>query len=204
MTRIKKSSPVFPILEIPPEIRNLIWRYTVIAAGAIQLEQHSSQHTRGQLSPSFLRSGKQIHAEDDRRLVPSRLAVAFTCRLLYLEISPIYYSHNCFAMPLTSMVTALEEAQNFVTAVGPENARCIRNVCLVLPGIMPLLHLRLTLMLGAGALDNTPLLMLKSFLVETQAIFLGEPAIVLSCRTVVMMVLTSDRKDIRLSGQSLL
>ena len=49
-------------------------------AEAIQLEQLCSQHARGQLVPSLLRSGRQIHAEDDRRLVPSRLSIAFACR----------------------------------------------------------------------------------------------------------------------------
>lgn len=121
-----------------------------MAAEAIQLEKNGSQHIRGQLTPSLLRSGKQIDAEDDRRLVPSRLAVAFTYRQLYLEVTSIYYSQNWLGIPLISMVTALEEAQDFVTAMGPENACCIRNICLVLPGITPLLHLRLTLMLLAG------------------------------------------------------
>lgn len=203
MTDVKKTSSFFPVLKLPSEIRNLIWRCTVVAAEAIQLEQHGSQHTRGRLAPSLLRSGKQIHAEDDRRLVPSRLAIAFTCRQLYLEVTPIYYSHNWFAMPFISVENAQGKTQDFVTAVGPDNARCLRNFCLVLPGIMSFLHLRLALMLGAGVLELSPRAILKSFLVETQAIFLGNPTIVLSCKTVVMMVLTSDDKAIRLSGQSL-
>ncbi len=203
MKRVKKTSFLFPILKLPPEIRSLIWTYTVVAAEAIQIEQYGSQHARGKLVAGLLRSGTQIHVEDDRRLVPSRLAVAFACRQLYLEVTPIYYSHNWFAMSLTSMVTALGKVQDFVAAIGPGNARCIRNLCLVLPGIMPLLHLRLTLMLGAGSQERSPLVVLNSFLAETQGMFHGAPAIVLSCRTIVMIVLTSDGKIIRLSGQSL-
>ena len=171
-----------------------------MAAEAIQLEQHGSQHTRGKLAPSLLRSGTQIHAEDDRRLVPSRLAIAFTCRQLYLEVTSIYYSHNWFAMPLISVEAALEETQAFVTAIGPENARCLRNLCLVLPGTVSFFHLRLTLILGAEMLEFSPLAVLKSILVETQAIFLGKPVIMLSYKTVIIMVLTSDGKAIRLSG----
>ena len=121
----------------------------------------------------------------------------------YLEVTPIYYSQNWFAVSLTSMVTALGKVQDFVAAIGPENARCIRNLCIVLPGIMQLLHLQLTLMLGAWVQGNSPLAVLKSFPAEMQAIFHGTPAIVLSCRTVVMIVLTSDGKAIRYSGQSL-
>lgn len=37
-----------------------------MAAEAIQLEQHGSQHTLRQFAPSLLRSGKQIHVEDVR------------------------------------------------------------------------------------------------------------------------------------------
>lgn len=49
-------------------------------------------------------------------------------------------------------------------------------------------------------LEHSPLVVLKSFLVETQAIFFGEPVIMLSYRTVVIMVLTSDGKAIRHFG----
>ena len=203
MTKIKKSPVFFPILKLPPEIRNLVWRYSVTASGAIQLEEYGSQHARGQLNPSLLRSGKQIHAEDDRRLIPSRLTVAFASRQLYLEVVPIYYSHNWFVISVISMESALRTAQNFVAAIGPVNARCIRNLYLILPGLVPLLHLRLTLMLGAEDQKHSPLAILKSFLAETQAVFDGLPAIVLSFRSVVMFVLTSDGTAIHLPGQPL-
>ena len=58
-----------------------------------------------------------------RRLVPSCLAVAFTCRQLCMAVTPIYYSREMFAVSLTSMVIALEIAQDFAVANGPENAR---------------------------------------------------------------------------------
>ena len=202
MTRIKKTTSFFPILKLPSEIRNLIWRFTVVAANAIELEQLGSQYARGQLSPSLLRSGKQIHAEDDKRLVPSRLAVAFASRQLYLEITPIYYAHNWFAVSLTSMETTLEKVQNFAVAIGPWNSRFIRNICLVLPGIMPLLHLRMILLLRAAVYGDSTLALFESFLGETQAIFNGAPAIALSFGTIVMHVLTAEGKNIRLSGQS--
>ena len=202
MKKIKPPSSFFPILKLPSELRNLIWRCTVVAAEAIQLEQLGSQHARGRLPPSLLRSGKQIHTEDDRRVIPSRLAVAFACRQLYLEIMPIYYSHNWFAVSLTSIGTALEKVQNFVKAIGSENARYIRNVRLVLPGIMPWLHLQMTLMLSAKERGQLPRAMLKSFLAEMQTIFHGAPAILLSCRTVLIMILTPEGNTIRLSGQS--
>ena len=62
----------------------------------------------------------------------------------------------------------------------------------MLPWITLLLHLQLTLMLGAGVHGYSPLAVLKSFLAETQAITDGRPAILLSCRTVVMIVLKEE------------
>ena len=203
MKQTKKTSPFFPVLKLPPKFRNLIWRNTVVSAEAIQLEQRGRQHSRRKFAPSLHRSGKQIHAKDDKELVSSRLTVAFTCQQLYLEITPIYCSYNWSAMPLISMITALVEAQDLIKAIRPENARCMQSIYLMLPEIMPLLHQRLNLLLPADVLDRSPLSALESFLVEMRAIFLGEPAIMLSCRTVVMTVLTSDRKAVRLSGQSL-
>ena len=149
-----------------------------MADDVIQLEQHSSQYARSQAGASLLRSGKQIHVEDDRQMVPSRLAVAFACRQMYLEVTPIYYSQSCFALSLISMVTALENAKGFAIAAGPDNARCIRNLCLVVPGISPMLHLRLSLILEGGVRGNSPLTVLKFFLAGTQAIFRGKPTVI--------------------------
>lgn len=106
-------------------------------------------------------------------------------------------------MELLSTETACGKAEDFVKGVGPENARYIRNLCLVVPGVMPLLHLRLIVTIRGAARHYSRMKQLTSFLAEIQAIFHGAPRIVLSCRTVVMMVLRSDGKITRLSGQSL-
>lgn len=78
MAKNMKPSYFFPILEFPSVVRNLIWKNTVITVEVIEFGQHGSQHTRGQLAPRILRSGKKIHAEDNKRLFPSHLVVAFT------------------------------------------------------------------------------------------------------------------------------
>ena len=200
MAKNKNPPCFFPILGIPPEVRNLIWKNTVITAEVIKLGQHGSQHTRGQLALILLRSGKQIHVEIDKRLVPSRLAVAFTCRQFYLEITPIYYSHNWFAVPLTSKETALGAIRDFVTDIGPENARCIRKLCLELPEVMALFYLLWIFMPESAEEEAARLAVLTSFLVETQAIFIGETSIVLTTRrTVLMTVLRPDGKIVHLS-----
>ena len=99
-------------------------------------------------------------------------------------------------MPLTSKVTALRNFQDFVTAIGPENARCIRNLCLELPEIAPLYYLRTITTSDPAQQETPPLVVLRSFLIETQAIFVGQPAIILSRRTVAMMVLNPDGKAV--------
>lgn len=50
------------------------------------------------LPPSTLRSGRheEFHREGDVAGVTSTLAIAFTCRQVYLEVTPLYYSQNAF------------------------------------------------------------------------------------------------------------
>ena len=107
-------------------------------------------------------------------------------------------------MPFTSKVNALRNVQGFVKAIGPENARCIQNLCLELPEIAPLYYLRTMSEPDPAQQETTPLVTVRSFLIETQAIFIGQPAITLSCRTVAMMVLNPDGKAVHLAGLSLL
>lgn len=107
-------------------------------------------------------------------------------------------------MSLTSRETAPEKVQDFVVAIGPENARCIRNFCLMLPGIMPLLHLRLALTIDAWSGGHSPLAVLTSFLAETQANFHGAPAIVLSYKTIALFLLTPEGRLSRFLGHSFL
>ncbi len=92
------SSPVpkpFPLLKLPPEIRNCIWKYVVVKDGCIIFREYMI-YTK---SPETgLRSGDpaKIYQKDHEPRQTSLLAVAFTCRQLYREVTPIYYGENIF------------------------------------------------------------------------------------------------------------
>lgn len=51
------------------------------------------------------------------------MALAFTCRQIYREVTPIYYSENFFHIP--SGINSLRE---FAAVIGPANAKSITTV----------------------------------------------------------------------------
>ena len=116
----KKAKTCFPVLDLPPEVRNRIWTFAVVSDVPVVVARA--------WRPGLLRSGKEVasHAQDDdqRRLI-SMLAVAFTCRRLYQEIIPIYYSENTFKFvgsgPRFSCL-------NFMKAIGPQNTQRINSI----------------------------------------------------------------------------
>lgn len=134
MPRIKKSlvQEPFPVLRFPPEIRNHIWRYAIVKEGVVVVQQHSGQRLLSNLPASSLRSGYELrsHREDDQRRVASKLAVAFTCRQIYLEVTPIYYSENTFSLPhwWRCFESDPPKVQRFAEAIGSEKAASILSI----------------------------------------------------------------------------
>lgn len=68
----------------------------------------------------------------------SCLAIAFSCRKLYREVVPLYYSRNWFTTTLNHYYRdqdddELTQARNFGEAIGPQNAECVRKTCLGIP-----------------------------------------------------------------------
>lgn len=133
-------SVAFPLLKLPAEIRNRIWEYAVLVSDPINIEKRGCQHTLSQLGPSLLRSGKQIHIQEDLNIqaktLVSGLALASTCRQIYMEATPVYYSKNWFAITWNEYYEqrlAPRQVENFIKAIGPANARCIRAICLTVP-----------------------------------------------------------------------
>jgi len=88
----------FRIMDLPPEIRNCIWRLAVIADHPIEVRHHLRRELIRMLPPSTLRCGRyeELHREGDVAAVISTLAIALTCRQVYLEVTPLYYSQNAF------------------------------------------------------------------------------------------------------------
>lgn len=132
MPRTKKNSlPLqkpFPLLELPPELRNYIWEYVVVKDRAIVLWR---PHQRARVPESRLRSGNFMkhHQEDDeRRRQSTRLAVAFTCRQIYLEVTPIYYGKNTYRPKFSGFGCGFKIFEDFADAIGERNTRAITKV----------------------------------------------------------------------------
>lgn len=87
-----------------------------------------------------LRSGiptrllQKIQQEVEERWLSSQLAVAFTCRQLYLEVTPIYYGENTFH-PYPEhewdKFKYRREIEHFTDAIGPRNASTITELYLL-------------------------------------------------------------------------
>lgn len=115
----------FPILKLPPEIRNRIWRYSLVKDGDVIIRPHGRQEFIRKIVPSCLRSGKELqrHREDDERRINSKsLALALVCRQLYLEAALIYYGENTFCFVGSPGISMLE---GFTAAIGPRNASIV-------------------------------------------------------------------------------
>ena len=118
----------FPVLNLPPEIRNRIWRYVVVRGGYVKIrpdEYEEHQELIKMLTPSRLRSGRELqhhHEDDQRRYKPMPLALALASRQLYIEAALIYYSKNTFDFAVDGLVATL---QKFAAAIGTQNASSI-------------------------------------------------------------------------------
>ena len=91
------SHKPFPIFGLPPEIRHSIWCFVVIVQQQIVVRA-------GPITPSFNQPGNLRNIEQQRAI--SKLSPAFTCRQLYHEITPIYYSRNTFQILATQPVAS--------------------------------------------------------------------------------------------------
>ena len=86
------SSPGFPFLSLPLEIRIKIYALIILKPGE-ETNMYKSM-TPLDTSPSYNRNGKMIQSEDYQFRQPS-LAIAFTCRQAYQEVgSPRYLAET--------------------------------------------------------------------------------------------------------------
>ena len=122
----------FPILKLPPEIRNRIWRYTTVKDGEVKIRPYKRQCLMKRMARSRLRSGKELQwhgIDDERRFNTTSLALAFASRQLYLETNFIYYSENTFAFDNSWYPSQLHQIfRSFAAAIGPQNASYITAV----------------------------------------------------------------------------
>ena len=99
------STATCPLLRFPPEIRNRIWTLAVtVEIVAIRWDCPKP-------------SGKHIS--------PTTMALACTCRQIYREVTPIYYSKNVFRF---AQSVEWDFPWRFAAAIGPANAENITAV----------------------------------------------------------------------------
>ena len=132
------------LLDLPPEIRNIIWGYMVVAPYPIRilhkpLKPLKPSRTRWVLPPkeinkvmssefeSYYRAGTSyLTSQAGGRI--TYLAVAFTCRQIYIEATELYYGLNTF---YDSCVYIHPDVQvQFLRAIGQRNANLITSIAL--------------------------------------------------------------------------
>lgn len=91
-----------PLLNLPFELRNRIWR----------------DHLRGECDQS--KTCIQTQPKNDQSHICPRFALAMTCRQAYLEVVPIYYSEHNFRISCT--------IKRFSSSIGPVNANLITSI----------------------------------------------------------------------------
>ncbi|KAI4280090.1 MAG: hypothetical protein L6R38_004727 [Xanthoria sp. 2 TBL-2021] len=113
-----------PLLALPPEVRISILSYVLVSPTPIRVGNHKRPMPRR----SKLRSDKEIrsiqHAADEKRL-RSQYAVAWTCRQIYREAAPIYYSQNTFSFTISRWGFV---RRNWLKNIGEKNYCLIRSL----------------------------------------------------------------------------
>lgn len=122
----KSALTPFPVLELPPEIRNKICRYAVVKDEDIMIRLCGRQKSKKILVLSHLRSCDWGHQEDDEQRINTKpLALALTSRQLYLEATLMYYSENTFNFEEGWFWLDDSILEGFIAAIGPQNASSI-------------------------------------------------------------------------------
>lgn len=136
---LERASDSFRILSLALELRTRIWRYAIVKKDAIDLQFHTRQ-TCQKISPAERKRFIKTQLENDQSHVVSQLALAFTCRQVYLEVTPIYYSEHTFRFYYT--------IEDFLTNIGSVNTHYITSISVPLDHcpfdiyILQLPHLR--------------------------------------------------------------
>ena len=113
-----KDPQVSPVMSLPVEVRQKIWKMVMIFDRPIPIEPHS----RYSSAPSNRRTGKKVkpHVIEQKSHI---FALPSTCRQSYLEATPIYYGMNTFTTTIDSMGFV-----DFLDAITAENANTITSL----------------------------------------------------------------------------
>lgn len=129
-----------PLLQLPAEVRNQVWEYAVLVEKPTKIEKKIRQHTSSQLASSASKFETQLYNADNVNVgsasgLASGFAVTSTCRQMYIEATPIYYSKNWFHIILSPGAKGkedIDQIHDFMHAIGPQNALNVQRICLTL------------------------------------------------------------------------
>ena len=133
-----KDPQVFPMMSLPVEVRQKIWKMVMVFDKPIPVEPHN----RYSSAPSNPRTSKKVKLhviEQESHSFGFQFALPSTCRQIYLEAAPIYYGMNTFTSSMDSM-----DFVDFLNAIRAENANTITSLTWSpLPGALTALrHVR--------------------------------------------------------------
>ena len=127
MTSLPVHKP-FSLLRLPAEIRGCIWKYVVVNDRDIVIRQFMCYKKSPETGLRF-GGAKSVYIEDEEPRQNSLLAVAFTCRRLYLEVTPVYYGDNIFRPDFYDLMLRGDMmVREFANAIGPRNASAITDL----------------------------------------------------------------------------
>jgi hypothetical protein len=106
----------FPLLDLPPEIREKIYLHTLVSPNPIPLTPGSMPL----LNPNS--NNQQLHP-----LFPH--ALLLTCHQIYHEVRPLYFTHNSFSLLLMRDASSLSY---FLSPLFCDNRRRIKSLKLVI------------------------------------------------------------------------
>ena len=206
-SNINGSREVFPLLDLPPEIRITIWKYIVLRIQPIEVEHRTRIISNTTPQPSKLRSGRLIHQEDEELRKPTILALAFTCQQLYNEVAPVYYSGNVFHMQLKGLSLCgllragstaqvmddyLDEAyiqmSPFIHAIGR------KNVAATCTYLLEFTECEQKCAVSDCRWEYSQLLAVHRFLMNLQSHLLGRANLAVQYRYDILMTLREDQK----------
>lgn len=176
------GSPSFcPIFKLPAELRTRIWEWVVVFEDPVTILNYGYPEPFDMASYSLPPSRPQIH-DNNLKIPKSSLAIAFTCRQAYKEVTPLYYSQNSFqalfvVSPDNEAIITL--MRHFVEAIGPQNTNCVQNMAL-LPEWFACGFNTLA-MTDSSQPEILARRFPKNFLRDIQELFSGTPAVVVGC-----------------------
>lgn len=127
----KPTSSTSPIFALSADIRVKIWRMVLISDYHIHFSESTVQRLRKarlRSSTSPIRSRSRMKKARATARTRASFALAMTCRQIYLETTPIYYSGNTFHIASKYGKVNARTFSAFLATIGKQNACRISKI----------------------------------------------------------------------------